>query len=289
MKGIYLPLMTPFDHQGNIEFGKLAAMFEHHLNQGVHGFYIGGSSSECFMMSLVERKDVLKAIAEINGGRVPLIAHVGAISLFETKQLADVASDWGYQAISATPPFYYGFSKSEIEYYYRELSAYSALPLLLYNIPGTTGVNFSHSELLELSSMPNVIGIKHTTTDMFFIERLRNADANQVIFHGEDTMLVNGLQMGASGGIGSTYNLMSGQYVAIYNAMEQGRLEEAMRLQHQVNRVTEQLLDCGLYQSIKFAMTELGVDYGVCREPFLPLSQTHKQKFEKILENIHFC
>ncbi|GAK88064.1 N-acetylneuraminate lyase [Vibrio ponticus] len=67
-----------------------------------------------------------------------------------------------------------------------------------------------------------MIGLKHTTSDMFFIEQLRQRFATSVIFHGEDTMLVNGLQMGASGGIGSTYNLMSADYVAIFEAMQSG-------------------------------------------------------------------
>jgi len=286
MRGIYLPLMTPFNSAGNVAYELLEDMINHHIANGVDGFYVGGSSSECFMMTLEERKRVFQSVAQINAGRVPLIAHVGAISLHEVYQLVDSAVCANYSAISATPPFYYGFTKQEVNHYYCSIAQYSALPLLLYNIPGTTGVHFSHQELFQLAEMENVVGIKHTTSDMFFIERLRAKQPQAVIFHGEDTMLVNGLQMGASGGIGSTYNLMSKWYVGIYQAMMQSEVEKAMELQHKANAVTEQLLSCGVYQSIKFAMGELGVNYGVCREPLLPLSIEHKRQVSTLLSDI---
>ncbi|GLQ74953.1 N-acetylneuraminate lyase [Vibrio penaeicida] len=283
MEGIFIPLMTPFSSIGELEYDKLEGMVEHHISQGVHGFYIGGSSSECFMMSILERQRVLKTVAHIVNNRVPLIAHVGAIALTDVRLLIDTAQNEGYQVISATPPFYYGFTPQEVTYYYQSILDYTDVPLLLYNIPGTTGVTFTHQTLLNLSAMDNVIGIKHTTHDMFFIERLRQLQPNSLIFHGEDSMLVNGLQMGASGGIGTTYNLMAAKYVAIFEAMKQGDTEKAMDLQHQVNRVTEVLLEAGLYQSIKFAMGELGIDYGQCREPFLPLSKSHKTRVMECL------
>jgi len=288
MKGIYLPLMTPFKLNGEIDFNCLEGMIEHHLRQGVHGFYVGGSSSECFMMSVTERQSLLLEIAAIIRGRVPLIAHVGVISLHDVRQLIDTAVDAQYDAISATPPFYYGFSKAEVTHYYQNIARYSPLPLLLYNIPGTTGVSFTHQELFDLSALPNVIGIKHTTSDMFFIEQLRQRVSDSVIFHGEDTMLVNGLQMGASGGIGSTYNLMSADYVALYQAMENDDIERAMSLQHRVNTVTTQLLECGVYQSIKFVMNEMGVEYGHCREPFLPLLSEQKERLTRVIDDIYF-
>ncbi len=286
MQGIYLPLMTPFLTNGELALDKIEAMVEHHLKQGVHGFYVGGSSSECFMMSLEERQAVLKVVSRIVNNRVPLIAHVGAISLHDVRILIDCVANESYQAISATPPFYYAFTKQEVAQYYKTIATISPLPLLLYNIPGTTGVSFSHQELFDLSSLDNVIGIKHTTNDMFFIERLRARDSQCVIFHGEDTMLVNGLQMGASGGIGSTYNLMSKQYVDIYNSMLKGDVENAMQLQHKVNEVTEGLVKVGIYQGIKFAMKELGIDYGECREPFMPLSDLNKQLMTQMLDKI---
>ncbi|WP_239445584.1 N-acetylneuraminate lyase [Vibrio nigripulchritudo] len=284
MEGIFVPLMTPFSADGELEYSKLDAMIEYHISQGVHGFYMGGSSSECFMMSISERRKVLKYVAQVVKKRVPVIAHVGAIALTDVRLLIDTALDENYDVISAIPPFYYGFTKQEVTYYYQSILDYTDLPLLLYNIPGTTGVTFTHETLLNLLMMDNIIGIKHTTPDMFFIERLRHLQQDSLIFHGEDSMLVNGLQMGASGGIGTTYNLMPAQYVKLFEAMKQGDVDKAMALQHQVNRVTEVLLEVGLYQSIKFAMGEMGIDYGHCREPFLPLSKEDKGRVMTCLE-----
>ncbi|NOI65711.1 N-acetylneuraminate lyase [Vibrio sp. 99-8-1] len=288
MQGIYLPLMTPFYPNGELAIDKIEAMIEHHLKQGVHGFYIGGSSSECFMMTIEERQQVLKIVSRIVKQRVPLIAHVGAISFFEVKKLIECVAEESYQAISATPPFYYSFTQQEVIQHYKNIAAISPLPLLLYNIPATTGVSFSHQELFELAALNNVVGIKHTTTDMFFIERLRVKQPDSIIFHGEDAMLVNGLQMGASGGIGSTYNLMSAQFVNIYNAMMEGDVEKAIQVQHGVNEVIQVLVQVGIYQGIHFAMRELGVDYGECRKPFMPLNDENKRRMTKVLDKIEY-
>lgn len=285
MKGIFVPLMTPFIND-ELKIDLIPDMVNHHISQGVHGFYVGGSSAECFMMSVEERCQVLKAISTANAGRVKIIAHVGAISLREALQLTNAANAHAYDAISATPPFYYGFNTQEIEVYYQSIAKASDVPLLLYNIPGTTGINLTLEDMKALSTIPNVIGLKHTTQDMFIIERLHAHNPDLLIFHGEDTMLLNGLQMGASGGIGSTYNLMSKQYVELFQAYENGDIDAAMAIQHTVNAVTEVLLTCGLYQSIKFAMNEQGVNYGECRRPFSPLSDDKKAQLLAVLKQL---
>ncbi|MGJ3493716.1 N-acetylneuraminate lyase [Piscirickettsia salmonis] len=284
-QGIYLPLMTPFHEDGSLALDKLANMMDYQINKGVAGFYVGGSSGEGFLLSEAERAEVIKVAAEVNQQRVGMIAHVGVISTDLTAQLADVAVKAGYDAISATPPFYYAFSQEEIHQHYVYLAEQCPLPLLLYNIPGTTGISFNVEQLLSLMEHPRIIGLKHTTTDMFLVEQLRQRSEDAVIFHGEDSMLSAGLFYGANGGIGSTYNIMSASYIKLYEHAQCGEMDEALKLQHQVNHVTDAILKIGLFQSLKYLMQLRGVDYGVCRKPFLPLTKEKKQALEQLMDN----
>ncbi|WP_108648997.1 N-acetylneuraminate lyase [Dongshaea marina] len=281
-KGIYLPLMTPFHENGKLALELIPQIIDYQIEQGVDGFYVGGSSGEGFLLSETERAQVLQAAATANRNRVGMIAHVGAISTDLTIQLAHQAEECGYDAISATPPFYYGFSRDEIHSHYLNLADESVLPLLLYNIPATTGTSFSVDELLQLMEHPRIIGLKHTTPDMFLVEQLRQRCKDAVIFHGEDTMLSAGFLYGADGGIGSTYNLMAATYVKIYQLAQQREFSAALELQHQTNLVIDKILKLGLYQSIKYLMGLRGVDYGCCRKPFLPLSCESKKALDEL-------
>ena len=286
LEGIYVPLMTPFHEDGTLALELIPEMVDYLVESGVHGLYVGGSSAEGFLMSDEERIRVSAAVAKATDDRIGLIAHVGAISTDHTVAMGKAALDQGYQAISAVPPFYWGFSKDVIRTHYEYIADNVALPLLLYNIPGTTGVNFSSDELIAMMEHEQIIGVKHTTHDMVTVERLRTARPDSIIFHGADDMLTAGMLFGANGGIGTTNNLMPKTYVKLYELAKAGQFDEAFTLQKQVNQVTEKTVELGIYQAIKMLMKMKGVDFGYCRRPFLPLDQKAVAEVEMMFENL---
>jgi N-acetylneuraminate lyase len=284
--GIHIPLVTPFDDQGNLAPDKALPLIERHLDLGVRGFYISGSSGEGFLQSISERSEYLQFVAQATKQRVTLIAQVGALSSQDAWTLSENAADYGYDIVSSTPPFYYNYSEQEIVSYYKELSQRSPLPVLIYNTPGTTGKNLSIDAQIELLRLPNVIGSKHTDVNFFGAERLiRTVEGTQIV-NGPDEMLIGGLAMGMVGGIGSTYNMMPKKYLDLYRFFSNGEVEKARQIQAEVNDVIYELLKIspGVVPGIKLGLKILGYNVGEARKPFQPISGD-TAKFQKLLIN----
>jgi len=282
--GIIVPLVTPFDGNGDLAVEKARSLIENHLETGVHGFYVGGSSGEGFFQSVDERCEFLRFVAKVVGDRGLLIAQVGALSSRDVHVLANFAAENGYDVISSTPPFYFTHTDAEVVEYYRELANVSDLPVLLYNIPGTTGRSLSTAAQVEMLKLPNVVGSKHTDMNFFSAERLLREVPSAAIFNGPDEMLTGGLAMGMVGGIGSTYNLMPRVYLGIYSSVASGDMASARQLQAVANDVIAELLRIspGVVPGIKHGLKMLGFDMGEARRPFLPI-QSDTTRFEELL------
>jgi N-acetylneuraminate lyase len=282
--GIIVPLVTPFDDDGDLDVERARSLIEKHLEVGVHGFYIGGSSGEGFFQSVEERSKYLKFVADVVGDQGLLIAQVGALSSRDVHTLSRSAADSGYDIISSTPPFYFAHTEAEVVEYYRNLASESELPVLLYNIPGMTGSSLSTDMQVEMLRLPNVVGSKHTDMNFFSAERLLREVPDAAIFNGPDEMLTGGLAMGMVGGIGSTYNLMPRLYLDIYDAVKSGDLDRARRTQAIANDVIQELLRIspGVVPGIKHGLQMLGFDLGAPRRPFLPL-RSDTDRFEVLL------
>jgi N-acetylneuraminate lyase len=244
---------------------------ERQLAQGIAGFYVGGSTGEAFLQSLDERAAFLRAVAAAAAGRCRLIAHVGAVATADCLVLGRVAVEAGYDAISAIPPFYYDFSRDEAKAHYRALGAELPLPLIVYNFGGRVG-RLTSEDLLELLDDPRVIGVKHTSQDLYLLERFKRHRPEAVIYNGFDEMCLAGLAMGADGAIGTTYNFMGDLFVRLAAAFAAGRLAEARALQVTANRVIDVLIEVGVFPGTKAMLALMGFDAGTCRPPFRALT-----------------
>ena len=283
LAGVFSALITPFTEDRSVDLASLEALAEFQLAQGLHGFYVGGSTGEAFLQSPAERAAVLTEFAGVVRGRAKLIAHVGAISTDDALGLARVAADAGYQAISAIPPFYYDFSPAEVLEHYRALADATPLPLIIYNFPAKSARPLTTPDLLTLLAHPKIVGVKHTSQNLYQLERLKKAAPSSVIYSGFDEMFVGGMAMGADGGIGTTFNVMGRLFVQMYQAVAAGDMAHARALQAQANDVIDVLIDVGVFPGTKAMLKLLGVDCGVCRRPFAPLSAGQQAKVEKVV------
>ncbi|WP_342394641.1 N-acetylneuraminate lyase [Sinorhizobium numidicum] len=266
-EGIYSALLTPFSEDEAIDRQAIGPLLDFQVRLGVDGVYVGGSSGEAMLQSLEERAACLSDVAAAAEGRLKLIAHVGTIATRDALRLSEHAAKAGYQAISAIPPFYYDFSRPEVMAHYRELADASGLPLIVYNFPARTS-GFTLPELVELLSHPNIIGIKHTSSDMFQLERIRHAVPEAIVYNGYDEMCLAGFAMGAQGAIGTTYNFMGDVFVTLRTCAAEGRIEEARRLQVMANRVIQVLIRVGVMPGSKALLGIMGVRCGTSRRPF---------------------
>lgn len=268
-KGLFPAMVTPFTKDGKLHKAGVKEVVNFLVEkQKVDGIYISGSTGEFLLLSFEDKKEVMKLVAEANAGRVTLVAQIGSLNIEETKELAKLAKELKYDAISAITPYYYNFSFNETHHYYEEISKAADIPMLIYYLPQLAGQKVSTDQFGKLLEIKNVIGSKYGATDLFTFERLMSKYPDKVFMFAWDEALAMGLTMGAKGFIGSTYNVNAKGANAIIKAWEVNDKEAVMKLTHTYNDYVLDLISKGLMQSLKAIMRLHGVDAGYTRKPF---------------------
>lgn len=274
LHGIYPALITPYTSDNQVNDAALREIMELNIQKGVAGFYVGGSTGEAFALTMEERKHILEVAVDQNKGRVNIISHVGCISTDQAVELALHAKGLGVDAISAVPPFYYKFSFEDILQHYNTIANAAQLPLVVYNIPSMSGVELTPQHVAQLLKNPYIVGVKHTSMNLYQLERMSTATPEMLIFNGHDEVCLAGLSLGANGAIGSTYNVMAEKFIAIYDLFKQGEFAKALEIQKQANHVIEALIKTDVFAGIKYMLKKkYGIDCGPIRAPFRALSQ----------------
>ena len=168
------------------------------------------------------------------------------------------------------------WSFEEIREYYRVLAEASAVPLLIYYFPAFSPAIRTTEQMLELCALPNVAGLKFTDSDLFRMWALRRSGA--AVFFGSDEMLAAGLLLGASGGIGSTYNLLARRFVELYRLACSARWEEARQAQGRINEVIAVILRYPVFPAVKALLRWAGIDCGRCIAPRRALTSSEESE-----------
>jgi N-acetylneuraminate lyase len=284
LRGIYPALPTPMAAEGEVNFAALRDLVDFEIAQGVDGLYVGGSTAESFLLTENEREQIAETVLHHAAGRVNVIVHTGAGSADAALRLSKHAKDHGADAISSVPPLYFKYTTEEIIAYYLELIECSDLPLVVYNIPAFTGINMTQGAIRELFKHPRVVALKHTNTNMYELERLLAHHPSLIALNGYDEAFLSGLAMGATGMIGSTVNFMARKFIALRDAFRAGENSAALILQSEVNAIVETMVDVGVFNAVKYAMTLRGIACGSCRRPFKPLTDADKRRVQAVLE-----
>ena len=282
-RGIFPALVTPYKKNGEVNEASLRKIINRNLEEGVTGFYVNGSTSETFLLNTEEKKQIIEIVVDETKGRGTVMFHVGSIGTREAIEMAQYGAKVKVDAISALPPFYYNFSFDEIKGYYQDIMDSTNLPMIVYNIPTYSGVEFSVEQFCDLLEDERIIGVKHTSMNLYDLERLQYY-SNKFILNGHDEVYLGGLSMGAVGGIGSTFNIMAKKYIDLQNYFSEGNYEEAFSLQRSVNQVIDVLAKVGVIQGIKYGLEKMGIECNGCRKPFKDLNGSEKDCLDRVFE-----
>ncbi|HIW50159.1 MAG TPA: N-acetylneuraminate lyase [Candidatus Blautia intestinavium] len=283
-KGIFPALVTPFDEKGNIAPESVEKLVEHCLEKGVRGFYVGGSTGESYLLSAKERRYMLELVIKTVRGRADVIANIGVFSTDQGIELAKHAESLGVSAVSSVPPFYFPFTMEEYIRYYNDLADAVNVPVIIYNIPAMSGITFNTEDIERFFSNDKIIGMKHTSYDLFQLERILKKYPEKSIFCGHDELFLSASVIGVQAGIGSTFNIMPDKFVKMQKLISENRWEDARKIQDDVNEVIEALTKVGVFKGVKAALKLQGIDCGECRRPFASLDKEQIKYLQDILE-----
>ncbi|MTI16466.1 N-acetylneuraminate lyase [Rhodobacteraceae bacterium RKSG542] len=289
LAGMHVALISGFSDNGAFDPKRQENILEYVMRQNVTGLYVGGSSGEGALMSVAElsaQQEVVKGVAQDTN--LELIAHVGLPSLRDSIELAKRAQSLGYHGLSALPPHAYPYSQEEIYEYYEVLAAATDLPMIVYEVPVRTGRPTPLDQMIRLLDLPNVKGIKYTSSDLFALAQLQKARPNSTYFFGFDEIISSALALGVDGGIGTTYNVLGSLYGALYEAAAASDMKKMQQLQRISQDYVSALLVTGVIPGTKLTLEMLGVDCGPARAPFKLRGEDPRKTLEAVISDPAF-
>lgn len=282
LSGIFPALVTPVNASGVFQVKPYEQLLERVYRAGVQGVYVCGQTGEGFQLSLQDRKAAVECAVRCSPAGAKVIVHVGTPATDDAVQLTQHAAATGAHYVSSLPPVG-NYSFAEVKSYYEAIASASDLPLLVYYFPSLSAAIRTTEQVLELCAIPNVAGLKFTDSDFFRLWAIRQSGA--VAFAGSDEMLTSGLIAGASGGIGSTYNLIADSFVELYRHASAGEWEEARRIQDKINAFIQVLLAYPIHPVIKQILLWTGIDCGSCILPRRELTTVEQEDLRsKVLQ-----
>ena len=258
LAGMYAALLTPLTREGALNVPMAQKLLLHLTSQGLTGAYIAGTTGEGMRLSFETRRQLVESLMEVLPEGKRMFVHVGTPNVRDAIRLAEHAAAHGADAISSLPP---AAGSDEVMAYYKELSANSPLPLIVYYFPKAAPAAFQKSqELLDICDLPNVLGVKFTDFNVYLLNQLVNR--GKLVFNGYDEALASGLLMGAQGGIGTTYNALGPVVLELAAAAKRGDWERARTLQVAVNQVLDIFFRYPFFPAVRESVKQLGFDCG---------------------------
>jgi 4-hydroxy-tetrahydrodipicolinate synthase len=225
LSGVLSALVTPFTADGGVDESALRRVVDHNIDGGVDGVVACGSTGEFAALTNAERRHVVETVIDQAAGRVPVIAQTGAVSTAEAIELSRHAAGAGASALMVVTPYYEPLTLDEALHYLRRVAGAVDLPIMLYNVPGPTGLNLSPTTVGELArEVENIQYIKDTSADMVQAGRLIHSYGDVIAtFVGWDSLLLSALAEGAAGVMAGTASL---QWPSVQSRRPDPRLHE---------------------------------------------------------------
>ena len=273
LRGVLTALAIPFAADGSIDTDLLRKIVDRSIDGGVHGVVACGSTGEFATMTNDERRLVVETVIDQAAGRVPVIAQTGAVATTEAIELSRHARGAGADALMLVTPYYEPLSEAETMRYLQRVAGSVDIPIMLYNLPGITGLNLTPEFVEQLVDViPNIRYIKDTSGDMAQAGKLIHRLAGRIdTFIGWDSLLVASIAEGAAGVMAGTANIFPRELVSIYNALQANNLAQAQREWKQIYPLMDAIMSAPFIQAVKAALNAQGVPVGNPREPLLPL------------------
>ena len=291
MRGVWTALVTPFNDKNELDLDAFRRILRDQKAARITGVIPCGTTGESPTLSAAEKKTLIQtALQELKGSGVKIIAGTGSNYTAETIELSKWASEQGVDGVLIVTPYYNKPSQAGLEAHFRAIADVIQCELMLYNVPGRTGVSLTASTIASLATHPRIRSLKEATGNTAFtseiIDELSLRKQSLDILSGDDATYLPLLSVGAVGVVSVASNLFPRAMVAIQEAFAQGKTQEAFRIHQQFYPLFRDLFIEANPMPIKFAMEFAGWCHSRVRAPLTPVSAASQQK---LLESFRRC
>jgi 4-hydroxy-tetrahydrodipicolinate synthase len=285
--GVGTALVTPFRKDGSIDEAAVRRLARRQIDGGVHFLSPVGTTGEAPTLSHTEKLRVIELVVEEAAGRVPVLAGAGGYDTRETIALVRDIEKIGADGILSVTPYYNKPTQEGLYQHYAAIAESTSLPIILYNVPGRTGVNIDVATVVRLSAVPHIVGVKEASGSVVqMCEIFAAVPGDFILLSGDDPLTVAAMAVGARGVISVASNVAPAEMAQIAEMAEKDDFAGARRLHTwllplcQVNFVESNPIP------VKAAMAAMGLLDEVYRLPLVPPSAAAREKVMRVLQNL---
>lgn len=280
-KGSGVALVTPFDKEGNIDFNVLEDLINFQIKNGTDALIICGTTGEARTMTKDEQISVVKFAVEKTNKRIPVIAGAGGNNTKEVVEFSKIMEDAGADGLLSVTPYYNKASYDGLIKHYHSQGDAVNIPIIVYNVPGRTGLNISPNQMKEIGEHENIVGIKEASGDIVQAMEIRRLCPNLDIYSGNDDIVVPLMSIGGKGVISVLANIMPKETSEMCHLYLDGNEKEAGKKQVKYLKLIKALFKEVNPVPVKAALEIMGYNSTNLR---LPLTKANKNTFDELKE-----
>ena len=276
LSGVCVALSSPFDDSGEtLDEGRLGDHIESMIDAGVHALVLCAGTGEFAFLSEPEKRRIIGLGCEIVAGRIPVVAQTSAITTRDAIERTREAADLGAAAAMVLPPYFEGPLERGVLYHYEKLAKATDIPIVLYNIPASSGFDIHPDLYRRLIALENIEYIKDSTGDLVRLQKLIAIGGH--VLAGTDPLAPYAAMAGAAGWIWGAANVMPHECVQLWNLIQAGEHGAALELWAKMRPANmffwENNVEAEYNSAVKTATNMVGRRVGPCRRPVMPMTR----------------
>ena len=268
---IVTAMVTPMDEKGNVDYKKAVEVAKRFIAEGTTALILSGTTGESPTLTAEEKEKLFKTIkAAVD---VPVIAGVGTNSTATSIENARRAAACGVDGLLAVVPYYNKPNQESLYAHFAALAEATPLPIMLYNVPGRTGVNMTAETSLALSKLPTITSLKEASGDLVQLAKVvRDADEEFAVYTGEDAQILPTMAIGGYGVVSVASQVVGKEIKEMIESYLAGQVEKAAKLHLKLVDICAKLFLTSNPVPLKAALNLMGVEVGETRLPLAPAS-----------------
>lgn len=282
--GAAVALVTPFFEDGSVNYKKLEELIEYQIANSTDAIVACGTTGEASTLTDDEHKEIIRFTVEKVAGRIPVIAGTGSNDTAYSLELSQYAKEVGADAQLQVTPYYNKTTQKGLIKHFTYIADRVDLPMILYNVPGRTGMNILPETYGELCKHPNIVAAKEANGDVAALVKTMDICGDELdIYSGDDGLIVPMMSLGAKGVISVLSNIRPQETHDICRLFMEGKVSESAKMQKEFNNLINALFIETNPIPVKTAMNVLGFEVGECRMPLCEMSEANLEKLKKYL------
>lgn len=277
-------MVTPFNDDMEVDFERTEQLIEHLIRTGSDAIVISGTTGEAPTLSIDEKNALFRFCVNTVDGRIPVIAGTGTNSTAMALELTKMAEIAGADGVMLMAPYYNKPNQQGMYEHFKAIATSTTLPVMLYNVPGRTGVNLLPETTIRLSRIPNIVSVKEASGDLDAISRIIEETSEEFsVYSGDDSLTLPAMSVGANGIVSVSSHVVGDEMKQMIECFQEGKHKEAAAIHRHLVPIMSSMFITSSPAPVKAALEMIGVSTGSVRLPIVPVDDEEWETIHKLL------